>query len=154
MNDVATVPQLAPGEQATRASFKCVVVIDQHLPLGIIANTAAVLCVSVGKLFPTLIGRDLQDHSGDRHLGITTAPIPILKGTAESLKKMRESLKQHEPEVTVLDLISATQVAHSYDQYAHELQRTPLEDLQYQGLALCGPTKLVNKFTGSLGLLR
>ena len=133
---------------------KCAIVIDQDLPVGVIANTAAVLSLTLGKQFPTLIGCDLQDSKGDRHHGITTAPIPILKGTRPALKDMREALKSYEPELTVVDLISATQTTKSYEDYADKLQGTPVDQLEYLGVALYGPLKVVNKFTGNLGLLR
>lgn len=136
------------------SNTKCVLVIDHDLPLGVIANTAAVLSLSIGKQFPALIGRDLMDSNGDVHHGITTTALPILKGTGGSLKDMREALKQFEPALTVIDLTSATQTTKNYDDYSAQLASTPVEQLEYLGLALYGDTKIVNKFTGSLGLLR
>ena len=35
---------------------KCVMVIDENLPLDIIANTAAVMGVTLGKHFPDTVG--------------------------------------------------------------------------------------------------
>lgn len=133
---------------------KCVLVIDQDLPLGVIANTAAVLSLSIGRLLPELIGHDLEDSAGNRRHGITTAPIPILKGNAQSLRALRADVKPYEPQLTVLDLISATQTTKSYADYADQLKATPESELQYLGIAVCGPSKIVSKFTGSLGLLR
>jgi hypothetical protein len=136
------------------STLKCAIVIDQALPLGVIANAAAVLSLSLGKQFPELIGNDLKDSQGDVHLGITTIPITILKGSAGLLKEMREALKPRETELTVVDLTSATRTTRSYEEYARQLRNTPPEQLEYLGVALCGPQKTVNSFTGSLGLLR
>lgn len=136
------------------AELKCVLVIDQTLPIGVAANTAAVLSLSVGKLYPQLIGRDLEDNCGARRAGITTAAIPILKGSAEWLRNSREAMKAHEPELSVFELISATRTTKSYEEYAEKMLSTPIKDLEYYGLALCGPAKLVNKYSGSLGLFR
>lgn len=135
-------------------THKHVIVIDQNLPIGLIANTAAVLSLTLGKQIPEMIGHDLQDHQGASHAGITTVPIPILKGTRSLLKEMREAVKAHEPELKVIDLISATQSTKSYDDYAQKLASTPVDQLEYFGIALYGAKKIVNKFTGSLGLLR
>lgn len=133
---------------------KCVIVVDQDLPLGVIANTAAVLSLSIGKHFPEIIGDDLQNSKGERHRGITTVAIPVLKRGNLNLNSFREILKAHEAELTVFDLISATMTTKSYGEYAEKLKNTPPEQVEYFGIAVCGDTKLVNKFTGSLGLLR
>lgn len=34
---------------------KCVMVIDEHLPLGIIANTAAIMGITLGKKMPEVL---------------------------------------------------------------------------------------------------
>lgn len=136
------------------ADSKCVIVIDQTLPLGVIANTAAVLALTIGKQFPELIGPDMRDGAGHLHHGITTLPIPVLKGTRPGLKELRHALKAHEPQVTVVDLLSATQTTRNYDEYTQAMQRTPDGELDYLGVAVYGPAKIVNRYSGSLGLLR
>jgi hypothetical protein len=136
------------------SEHKCVLVIDEDLPLGVIANTAAVLGVSIGKLNPDIVGRDLVDHEGRHRTGITTVAIPILKGNGILLKEMREKLKEYEPDIQVVELIGATKTTKSYEEYAIAMQQTPESQLEYLGLALSGSKKLINKFTGNLGLLR
>lgn len=136
------------------SEIKCVLVIDQALPTGVAANTAAVLSLSIGKQFPHLIGRDLEDSNGTVRAGITTSAIPILKGNAEWLRKSRENMKADQPELSVFELISATRSTKSYEEYADKMRSTPIDQLEYYGLALCGPTKLVNKYSGSLPLFR
>ena len=42
----------------------------------------------------------------------------------------------------------------SYADYAHQCENTPIDHLEYLGLALYGDMKVVSKFTGSLGLLQ
>lgn len=133
---------------------KCVIVIDQYLPVGVIANTAAVLSINLGKMFPEFVGHDLKDNAGDSHHGITTIAIPILKSSGSTLKDMRQAVKVYEPDLTVIDLITATQTTKSYADYVHQFENTPIEQLEYLGLALYGEKKIVNKFTGSLGLLK
>ena len=49
---------------------KCVMVIDEHLPLGIIANTAAIMGITLGKKMPEVVGADVTDKTGNEHLGI------------------------------------------------------------------------------------
>jgi hypothetical protein len=109
--------------------------------------------ISIGKLHPDLVGRNLEDGSGYEHQGITTIPLPVLKG-AGKLKEIREGLKLHKEELTVIDLIDATSNTASYEEYAAELKKSAKEVLNYYGIAIYGNRKLVNKYTGSLGLLR
>lgn len=64
---------------------KCVMVIDEQLPLRIIANTAAVMGITLGKAMPEVVGADVRDESGHTHLGIIEFPVPILRGSPESM---------------------------------------------------------------------
>lgn len=133
---------------------KSVIIIDEKLPLGVIANTSAVIAASFGKFYPEMIGENLTDYQGHVHEGITTVALPILKGSAEQLKAMREQLREFEPELLVVDIISATRTTRSYEEYAAVLAQGPDDAIQYQGLGLIGDKKLVTKLTGNLGLLR
>jgi len=133
---------------------KCVIVIDHSLPVGVIANTAAVLSINLGKMIPEIVGQNHKDNQGDYHHGITTMAIPILKSSRQVLKEMRQAVKAYEPDLIVIDLITATQTTKSYADYVRQYENTPIEHLEYLGLALYGEMKVVNKFTGSLGLLK
>lgn len=43
---------------------KCVMVIDEHLPLGIIANAAAIMSITLRKKMPEIVGTDVIDKTG------------------------------------------------------------------------------------------
>ena len=60
------------------------VVYDEQLPLGIIANPAADMGITLGKARPAVVGADARDESGHTHLGIIEFPVPILRGSPES----------------------------------------------------------------------
>lgn len=49
---------------------KCVTVIDENLPLGLVANTAAILGITLGRERGEVVGGDVYDGDGNRHLGI------------------------------------------------------------------------------------
>ena len=68
---------------------KCVMVIDENLPLGIIANTAAIMGITLGKKMPEVVGADVTDQSGNEHLGVIEFPVPILWGSPEIIKQIR-----------------------------------------------------------------
>lgn len=134
---------------------KCVMVIDESLPLGIIANTAAIMGITLGKEMPEVVGADVTDQSGSGHLGIIAFPVPILKGSPEIIKEIRETLYQPDYEdVTVVDFSDLAQSCKTYGEFTEKMADVPESDLRYLGLAICGGKKKVNKLTGSMPLLR
>lgn len=44
--------------------LKTVMIVNKELPVGLIANTTAVLGISLGNLFPDIVGHDIQDADG------------------------------------------------------------------------------------------
>lgn len=134
---------------------KCVMVIDEHLPLGIITNTAAIMGITLGKKMPDVVGVDVYDNTGKEHLGIIEFPVPILKGNIESIKSIREKL--YEPEysdLTVVDFSDLAQSCKTYDEFIEKMKNVPETELNYFGIAICGAKKQVNMLTGSMPLLR
>jgi hypothetical protein len=130
-------------------------VIDENLPLGIIANTAAIMGITLGKQMPDVVGSDVTDQSGNRHLGIIEFPVPILKGTPELIKEIREKLYQPEFEdLSVVDFSDLAQSCKNYEEFIEKMAEVPESSLLYFGLAICGAKKKVNKLTGSMPLLR
>jgi hypothetical protein len=135
--------------------LKCVMVIDEELPMGIIANTAAILGVTMGKQMPETVGSNVIDKTGNVHLGIVNLPIPILKGQANLLKELREKLYQAEfAGMTVVDFSDIAQGCKAYDEFIDKIAEVQEKELQYLGLAICGNKKKVNKLTGNMPLLR
>lgn len=134
---------------------KCVMVIDERLPLGLIANTAAILGITLGKVMPEVVGADVTDRTGNRHLGIIAFPVPILKGAPDTIQAIRQKLFQPEfQDLTAVDFSDLAQSCLTYEDYTTKMAETPESTLQYLGLAICGAKKKVNKLTGSLPLLR
>ena len=134
---------------------KCVMVIDAALPLGYIANTAAMLGVTIGQRLPQIVGEDVTDASGCTHTGISTYPISMLKGSEELLKDLRQKLFLPEfAELTIVDFSDVAQKINVYADYAKKAAETPEREHNYYGIALFGDKKKVNRLTGMLPLLR
>ena len=134
---------------------KCVMVIDENLPMGIIANTAAILGITLGKKRPYVVGCDVEDQSGGGHLGIVELPVPILKGNPGLIREIREKLYQPEFEdLTVVDFTDLAQSCKTYEEFMGKMAQASGDELKYFGLAICGSKKKVNKLTGSMPLLR
>ena len=136
--------------------MKLVMVINRDLPLGLVANTAAVLGISLSKIYQEdIVGGDIVDADGNLHLGITAQTIPILSASREQVKEIREAM--FEPafaEVAAIDFSEAAQRCLNYEQYVRSLAQLSAEELFYLGVCMYGPKKKVSKLTGSLPLLR
>ena len=134
---------------------KCVMMLDESLPRGLLANTAAILGITLGKRLPGVVGADVTDQSGSVHLGIIEFPVPILRGTPETIRQLRETLcSPGFQELTVVDFSDLAQGCRTYGEFVEKMGRSPQSALQYLGIALCGPKKKINRLTGSMPLLR
>jgi hypothetical protein len=134
---------------------KCVLVIDENLPIGIIANTAAIMGITLGKKMPAVVGENVTDQTGNEHLGIIKIPVPVLKGTPEVIKDIREKLFQPDfLDLTVVDFSDLAQKCKTYEDFTVKMSNNTEDDLQYLGLAICGAKKKVNKLTGNMPLLK
>lgn len=113
------------------------------------------LSLSLGKKVDGIIGYDLEDIQNRVHIGITTIPIPILKSSSEELKDIREILFDEKYiDCLVVDFTNAAQTTKTYEDYSNAISTTSLDQLEYLGVAIYGPKKLINKLVGSIGLLR
>lgn len=137
-----------------RQTEKCVMVLDGALPPGMIANTAGILGITLGKQIPEVVGQDVTDRSGRTHLGIIEFPVPILRADRETMRQLRKQL--YAPEfsaLTVVDFSDVAQGCKTYDEFIAKAAQNGSDDMTYLGLAICGAKKLVNRLTGSLPLL-
>lgn len=131
---------------------KLVLIIDSSLELGLIANTAAVLALSVGARHPELIGEDIQDGGGEVHIGITSIAIPVLASEEALLTTLVQKVAG-----TQVELVSFSKIAqsiHSYEEYSQVLGQTSGSNIRYSGIAIYGPKKMIDSLTGSLPRLK
>lgn len=130
-------------------------VIDESLPPGLIANTAAIMGITLGKKLPEVVGADVTDRSGVRHPGIIEFPVPILRGTRAAIRRIREKLCQPDfQELTAVDFSDLAQGRKTYGEFIEKMGQVPESALGYLGVTICGPRKKVNQLTGSMPLLR
>ena len=123
---------------------------NENLPLGIIANTTAIKGITLGKEMPEVVGANVTDQSGNGHPGIIEFPVPILKGSSEIIKAIREKLCQpHFQTLTVVDFSDLAQGCKTYDEFISKKENVSESALQYFSLAICSSKKKVNKLTGT-----
>lgn len=134
---------------------KCVIILDGALPLGVAANTAAILGAAIGARLPEVVGRDVCDGEGQSHAGIIQFPIPVLRESAESLRTLRTRLFDPQfADLTVVDFTGLAQSCKTYEEFTEKMSACPPDALQYIGIAICGGRKKVSRLTGGLPLLR
>ncbi|MBI9048139.1 MAG: DUF2000 domain-containing protein [Anaerolineaceae bacterium] len=139
----------------TDKETKCVIVADENLPAGLLANTTAILGISLGRSVPECVGEDVHDASGKVHTGIITVPVPILKGNSTKIRDLREKLFSDDfAELTVVDFSDVAQSCTVYSDYIEKAGNTIEEEHTYLGVVIYGDKKKVNKLTGNLPLLR
>lgn len=135
--------------------MKCVAVIDRELPIGIAANTAAILGCTLGKRVGTLVGEDVVDCDQNRHVGIINTPLPILTAPQERLKEIYQTAyATYSDQILLIDFSDLAQHCKSYEDYTENMARIPVERLNYLGLCLYGVKKAVNHLTGNLPTLK
>lgn len=135
--------------------MKCVMIIDDSLPAGIAANTAAALGVSLSGRIAGLVGESLVDGDGRVHEGVTNIPIPVLALSKEELREKHDKIKESgDPEIVLIGFSETAQKSLDYKDYAEKLAYRTKERIDYLGICIYGPKNKVNKLTGSLKMLR
>ncbi len=134
---------------------KCVMIINADLPTGVIANTSAILGVSLGKQVPELVGENTLDADRNEHIGIITIPIALLKGDCNMMKILRKRLYNTEfSDLVVVDFSEIAQKCNVYEEYEAKVAELSEEFFTYLGIGIYGDKKKINKLTGSMPLLR
>jgi hypothetical protein len=129
---------------------RCVVVVDEALAPGLAANAAAVMAMTLGTKVPALVGDEFVDGAGERHPGLITTGLPVLRAAADELPRLRA--KALEAEIGVIGFPRSGQTTTDYEHFRAMVAQTPA--LDYLGLAFYGDGKTLRRLTGSLGLLR
>jgi hypothetical protein len=132
---------------------KCVMVIAEGLPLGLVANTAAVLAVTLGRTLDGIVGPAVVDASGQTHTGIVNITLPILTAASTAIGRIRAQAVALN-DIFVVDVTDVAQRTRTYADFTEQIGATPAEALVYLGIALYGPRKSIAKLTGNLPLLR
>lgn len=134
---------------------KCVMVVAEDLPAGLIANAAGIMGITLGKHIPETVGPNVYDKSGKEHLGIIEFPVPVLKAAKEKIKEIREKLYRPDfSDLLAVDFSDVAQSCKTYDEFIGKAALVAADEITYYGIGICGAKKQVNKLTGNLPLLR
>lgn len=104
-------------ETLSTATHKCVLIIDNTQPTGIVANIAGVLSMTLGNRVCNIVSHDVYDKQGERHLGITQLPISILGASQEKIKEIRKRLLSlGAKDLILVDFSTVAQQAKTYQE--------------------------------------
>lgn len=132
---------------------KCAIVVSEGLPVGLAANAASVLSITLGHRVDNLVGADVKDADGVAHPGIIYMPIPILNGPREKIATIVQAAAEDD-ELFFVSFSALAQSCKTYDEYIDKMAATATAGLDIVGVGLHGPQKRVNRLVGSLPLLR
>ncbi|HEX9503427.1 MAG TPA: DUF2000 domain-containing protein [Patescibacteria group bacterium] len=133
---------------------KCVLIINEELPAGIIANIASVLSITLGDKIRGLVGPDVTDRQGSLHPGLTQLPIPVLGAPASDIKSLRESFKTKEGDSNfIADFTTFAGMAKTYEEYSSALESADAQEINYLGIAVLSDKKTLNRLTKGLSLI-
>ncbi|MCW2258340.1 hypothetical protein M2263_004431 [Providencia alcalifaciens] len=132
---------------------RCVIVINQNLPLGLAINAASIVGVGIGNKIKQLIGQDLISIDGIDYPGVISSSLPILKATNEMIKKIQIDCSKLEG-VYFLPFSLIAQSCKNYDDYVQKLTSAQDQDIQIAAIGLVGKKSKINKLTGNLLLFK
>lgn len=101
-------------------SFKCVMVVDNQLPIGVISNTVAILGCALGKRHPEINGEDLRNKDGQAFPGLIQIPVPVLEADAAQLRDLKESMEDDD-NLEVISFTNAARQSPTYEDYRQKL---------------------------------
>ncbi|PJI08636.1 MULTISPECIES: DUF2000 domain-containing protein [Clostridium] len=134
---------------------KCIIIIDKNLPIGMIANTAAILGCSLNHYIKDIVGSEVTDKSNIIHKGVINIPLPILEAESDKIKNIYTTcIKEYNDKLTVIGFNDVAQKCKDYDDYMKKLSHTEFDALNYFGICIYGDKKAINKMTGSLRTLK
>lgn len=129
------------------------IVADQTLGAGLVANATACLGAAVAAVFPGLVGEPVEDASGQVHPGLPWSGCAILGGDAAKVREIRAKAVTKEG-LFVVDMSKHAQASRSYDEFRAGVGTTEEGDLNYYAVSLVGPRNKIDKLVGGLPLLR
>lgn len=134
-----------PANLTQEKPDRCVLIMNDSVSGGHLANAIAVIALTVGQRHPYLVGAPLVDADAVSHPGLIPIGIPMLQCSNEQLKELRA--KALEKGFDVVDFPSQGQQTKNYDEFLAMMSAAQTDDLEYLGIAIIGKKNPVNKLT-------
>ena len=150
MTNENPIPQA--GTILAKMPDRCVMIMDESLSGGHLANAIAVIALTVGQRHPGLVGAPLVDASGYAHPGLIPIGIPMLCAPQGQLGALRrEALERG---CDVVDFPVEGQQTKDYAEFMDLAAAIATDEIRYTGIALIGPKKPISRLVKGLALIR
>jgi hypothetical protein len=137
-----------------KEELRVAVIVNPHLPIGLMANTIGAVSIGLGAKLQGLGGHRLTDLRGRTIDVSSNRPVPILQATAEEIARLLLKAISQADDRTVVPFPSFARSLHDYADYEAVFPGHDLAVEIIDGLGIAGPAKWVKSLTGSLKLLR
>ena len=134
--------------------LRIAVIVDASLPIGLLANTVAVVGIGLGGALPVLAGTPLVDADARTVRTSANRPMPVLQATPETIAALLARALPTPDGAVVVPFPRFARDPRRFEDYLNQFPRRRLAGEAIDGLGLCGPEKWVRSLTGSLKLLR
>jgi hypothetical protein len=145
------MPSTQPSIQHNKPN-RCVIIMDETLKGGHLANAIAVIALTAGQRHPGLVGEPLIDASEIVHPGLIPTGIPMLCARQECFGDLRIEALQNGCDVVDFPVIG--QQTKNYREFQETMSTIRTEDLQYTGIAIIGDRKQVGRIVRDLHLIQ
>ncbi|WP_236789227.1 DUF2000 domain-containing protein [Amycolatopsis sp. GM8] len=141
------------GAGTRTAKLKWVIVVDQALGPGLVANATACLGAAVAAVLPGMVGAEVTDASRQPHPGLPWSGCSILAADAAKVREIRAKAMTKDG-LFVADMSKHAQASRDYTEYRAAVEGSEEDALSYYAVSLVGPRNKIGKLVGGLPLLR
>ena len=136
-------------------TVRVAVIVAPDMPLGLVANSVAVIAVGLGAQCPHLADHRLADATGRPFGSICNQPLPVLTADRTAIRAMMlKAMAGRMNDATIVPFPGFARSIHVFADYQSALAKRSLDEEEIDGLGLAGPSAWVKSLTGSLKLLR
>ena len=133
--------------------YKAYIVLFRDLPTASVLNTVALLSMGLAKEMPDLVGPEVLDSDGRRHLGICQCPVILLK--AKSASKLQNTYNcMKDDGFCVIPFFEHSRELMTYSEYQASTAKIPVEELILSGFGTVGEAKTLRSHLKRFSLWR
>lgn len=133
---------------------KIAIIVDPDLPVGLLANTVAVIAIGIGAVKPGFGGTKLTDSGGRSILNSANRPVPILQAPPSHMSELLRAALPAPEHSVVVAFPQFARSLHEFENYRRQFRTKSLGAERIEGLGLAGPERWVRSLTSSIKLLR